>query len=162
MTDGEKKKFNDDLKRSMFLHKGVLHYAARVKVNGQYVGRYIDCVLYHSMDDIGLAHNEIFREYGKEYQPIESVKSDVKIHNIKELMEYMYSIMTDEWVARIKGGIKKGMPAHEVFALFPIAYQWILRLRYLHDKGLWGKVQVQPEVKRGIKPVSKEMIMKGE
>ncbi|KKM62163.1 hypothetical protein LCGC14_1524480 [marine sediment metagenome] len=154
MTDGEKKKFNVDIKSSQFLHRGIWHYSHK--------GRFVDCVLYHSMADMGLDGPEIFREYGKSIEPIAPRVGQVKIQNIRELMEYMYSIMTDEWVARIKGGIKKGMPAHEVFALFPIAYQWILRLRYLHDKGLWGKVQVQPEVKRGIKTVSKEMILKGE
>ena len=160
MTDGEKKKLNVDLKRSLFTHKGVLHYSQGVKVNGKIEGRYIDCVMYHSMADMGLADKEIFKKYGKKAKTIKPGSGDVKIQTIRELMEYMYTVMTDEWVKRIKDRIKKGMSAYAVFDLFPEPFQWILRLRYLYDNGLKGKAE--PEVRKGMKAISKEMILKGE
>lgn len=160
MTDGEKKKSNDALKSSLFTHKGVLHYSHGYKINGKIEGYYIDCVIYHSMADMGLADKEIFRQYGKKIQKIKPEAGDVKIKNIRALMEYMYTIMTDKWVTQIKANIKKDMSAYEVFDLFPEPFRWILRLRYLYDKGLKGKAG--PEVKRGIHRFSKEMILKGE
>lgn len=150
MTDGERKKLNADLKSSLFTHNGILNYSQN--------GYYIDCVMYHSMADMGLADKEIFRQYGKKFKKIKVKDGDVKIKNIKALMEYMYSIMTDEWVKQIKTNIKKGMTAYHVFDLFPDPFQWILRLRYLYDKGLKGKAQ--PEIKKGIRRLSKEMILK--
>lgn len=151
MAYGENDKYNKDTKSLPFLHKGETHY--------MYKGRFIDAMSYAMQADMGLAEKEIFKQYGKKVEPILPHPDQPKIHNVKELMEFMYSVMTDKWCDKIKGNIKKGMTAQQVFAQFPKEFQPILRLRYLKDKGHKGQA---PEVKKMVKSISRDMILKGE
>jgi hypothetical protein len=134
MKSGEKRISREDLRRSMFRHKGKMHYSID--------GRIIDCRTFEEMRSMKIPDERIIKEFGRSYEDIfreedEKRKSEENfpdIHNFKELVEYVLTLLPKEIVEKIRLDRNQCKTVTDYIALFPGVYQPILRLRYAYDK----------------------------
>ncbi len=81
----------------------------------------------------GLGEEEIWMKHSRQL----FVKPPQKfpfIHNLKEYIEYLFTIMPDDVVKNIKEKRKGCKNVHEAINLFPEVYQPLLELRESYDK----------------------------
>ena len=134
MKSGEKRISNEDLRKSMFRHKGRMHYSI--------AGRIIDCQTFEEMRSLKISDERIMKEFGKSYDDIfreEDEKRKLEdnypdIRNFKELAEYILILLPKETVEKIRLDRNQCKTVADYIALFPGVYQPILRLRYAYDK----------------------------
>ncbi len=80
-----------------------------------------------------LGEEEIWMKHSRKLFAKEQTKYPF-IHNMKEYIEYLFTIMPDDTVKKIKEDRKKCKNIQEAFKLFPEVYQPLLELRDSYDK----------------------------
>lgn len=131
-----KNDFEQDMK--IFIHRGESHYSFK--------GHYISCERYGFLQSLGKGRDEIMFEEAQSFAELDRKEREKEIaqrkkeypeiHNFKELVAFMLTILKPEIAQEIKdkrGGCKT---TDEFIQLFPGVFQAILRLRFLHDKGM--------------------------
>jgi hypothetical protein len=118
----------------IFLHHGKRHYSFK--------GHFISCADYGKYkseggdrDTIMFEHarsfDELFREEDEKRRKEENYPT---IHNVKELIEYIFTLLPAKQTEKIKEQRSECKTMDNVIKLFPDIFQAILRLRYALDK----------------------------
>lgn len=88
----------------------------------------------------GLSQREILEKYGQWYKKLvaqalkkERSEKGIYIHDLKEYIEFLLTILPKEKVDEIKEKQKDCQDLTEVIALFPEVYQPLMRLRHEYD-----------------------------
>lgn len=104
-----------------------------------YQGSYIPIELFNYYRSEKISDTEIWMNHAKEFKKTiakqkKEKRSKTKIESIKELIEFLFSILPDEKVNKIKEKKQECKTMADIIKLFPDVYQPILKLRYDYDQ----------------------------
>ena len=96
-------------------------------------GHCIPVKIYFSKRKKGLSDEEIWMKHSRKLQAKPEEKYPF-IHNMKEYIDFLFTIMPDDTVKKIKENRKECKNIQEAIKLFPDVYQPLLKLRDSYDK----------------------------